>query len=48
MGRNGKVWVKSAGIKETLLVGRTLQETDTQGLDIEEQVKAVKKLMRQV
>ena len=48
VGRNGKVWVKSSGIKETLLVGRTLQETDAQGLDIEEQVKAARKLMRQV
>ena len=48
VGRNGKVWVKSAGVKETLLVGRALQETDTQGLGIEEQVKVVRRLMRQV
>ncbi len=48
VGRNGKVWVKSGGVKETLLVGRALQETDVQGLSLEEQVKAVRKLMRQV
>ncbi|KAK0510259.1 hypothetical protein JMJ35_007653 [Cladonia borealis] len=48
VGRNGKVWVKSGGVNETLLVGRALQETDTQGLGIEEQVKVVRRLMRQV
>ena len=48
VGRNGKVWVKSGGVKETLLVGRALQETDTKGLGIEEQVKIVRRLMRQV
>ena len=48
VGRNGKVWVKSGGVKETLLVGRALQETDAQGLGIDEQVKLVRKLMRQV
>ena len=48
VGRNGKVWVKSGGVKETLLVGGALQETDAQGLGIDEQVKLVRKLMRQV
>ena len=48
VGRNGKVWVKSAGVKETLLVGKALQETDKQSLSIDEQVKLVKKLLRQV
>ena len=47
VGRNGKIWVKSDGVKETLLVGRALQETDAQGLGIEEQVKVVRKLIRQ-
>ena len=46
VGRNGKVWVKSEGIKETLLVGKALQETDTQGLGVDEQVKLVRKLLR--
>ena len=48
VGRNGKVWVESGGIKDTLLIGRALQETDAQGLSIEEQVKVVRKLMRDV
>ena len=48
VGRNGKVWVNSGGVKETLLVGKALQETDAQRLSIEEQVKVVRKLMRQV
>lgn len=46
VGRNGKVWVKSGGIKETLLVGKALQETDSQGLGLDEQVKLAKKLLR--
>lgn len=46
VARNGKIWVKSGGIKETLLVGRALQETDAQGLTIEEQMKVVRKMMR--
>ena len=48
VGRNGKVWVKSGGVKETLLVGRALQEADVQGLGVEEQVKLVRKMIRQV
>ncbi|KAF6222990.1 hypothetical protein HO133_001041 [Letharia lupina] len=46
VGRNGKVWVKSGGVKETLLVGRALQETDREGLGVEEQGRLVKKLLR--
>lgn len=48
VGRNGKVWVKSGGVRETLLVGRALQETDTEGLGLEEQAKLVKKLLRRM
>lgn len=47
VGRNGKVWVKSETIKGTLLVGKALQETDTQGLGLDEQVKLVRKLLKQ-
>lgn len=47
VGRNGKVWAKSEGVKETILVGKALQETDTQVLGVDEQVKLVKKLLRQ-
>ena len=46
VGRNGKVWVTSGGVKETLLVGRALQETDREGLGVEEQGRLVKKLLR--
>ncbi|KAL8896320.1 MAG: hypothetical protein Q9207_007766 [Kuettlingeria erythrocarpa] len=47
VGRNGKVWVKAGGVKETLVVGRSLQETDRDALRIDEQKKLVKKLLRQ-
>ncbi len=46
VGRNGKVWVRSGGVKETLVVGRALQETDREGLGVEEQEKLVKRLLR--
>lgn len=48
VGRNGKVWVKADGVKETLLVGRALVETDGQGLGVEEQVKMVRRMVRQI
>ena len=48
VGRNGKVWVKSGSVKETLLVGKALQETDAQGFGLDEQVKMVKKMLRQI
>ena len=46
VGRNGKVWVKSGSVKETLTVGRALQETDMQGLGVGEQAKLVRKLLK--
>ena len=48
VGRNGKVWVTSEGVKETLLVGKALQETDTKGLGPDEQVKLVRRMLRQL
>ncbi len=48
VGRNGKVWVKSKGVRETLLVGRALRETDRDGLGLQEQGKLVRKLLRQI
>ena len=45
VGRNGKVWVKSGGVRETLVVERSLQETDEGGLGVEEQVKLVRRLL---
>ena len=46
VGRNGKVWVKAGSVKETLLVGKALQETDTQVLRVDEQIKLVKRLLQ--
>ena len=46
VGRNGRVWVKSAGVKEILLVGKALQETDLRNLNVEEQKKLVKRLLK--
>ena len=46
VGRNGKVWVKSEGIRETLIVGRALVESDKRRLSVEEQRSLVKQLLR--
>ncbi|KAL8731697.1 MAG: hypothetical protein Q9181_004218 [Wetmoreana brouardii] len=48
VGRNRKVWVKANGVKETILVGKALQDTDRGALDLDEQRKLVKKLLRQI
>ncbi|KAL9098823.1 MAG: hypothetical protein Q9163_005585 [Psora crenata] len=48
VGRNGKVWVKSERVKDTLAVGGALQETDQKGLGLEEQEKLVRKLMKDI
>ncbi|KAL8701378.1 MAG: hypothetical protein Q9201_004947 [Fulgogasparrea decipioides] len=48
VGRNGKVWVKANGVKETILVGNALQDTDREALSLDEQRKLVKKLLRQI
>lgn len=37
IGRNGLVWVKTDGVRETLLVGKALQESDKAMLGAEEQ-----------
>lgn len=48
VGRNGKVWVKSSGVKETLVVGKALRDTDSDVLNVDEQRKLVKRLLRQI
>lgn len=48
VGRNGWVWVKAESVRETLLVGKALQETDKRLLRLDEQRKLMKKLFRQV
>lgn len=45
VGRNGQVWVKAAGVKETLAVGKALQETDKESLGLQSQEKLVRKLL---
>lgn len=46
VGRNGKVWVKSGGVRETLIVGNVLMESDKGNLHEEEQRKLVKRLLK--
>lgn len=46
VGRNGKIWVNSAGTKGTLSIGKALQETDEQSLGIDEQKKLVRRLLK--
>lgn len=48
VGRNGRVWVKSGGVRETLLVGRALQETDREGLGVAGQARLAKRLLREL
>ncbi len=48
VGRNGKVWISANGVKETLLVGKALQTVDEELLNVDEQKKLAKKLLRQV
>lgn len=48
VGRNGKVWISANGVKETLLVGKALQTVDEEVLNVDEQKKLAKKLLRQV
>lgn len=46
VGRNGKIWIDSKGVKETIMVGRAVVETDTGCLGIEEQRKLVRGLLK--
>lgn len=48
VGRNGIIWVKSGTVKETFIVRNTLQETDAGSLNIPEQEKLVKRMLRQI
>lgn len=48
VGRNGKVWVNSGSVKETVVIGRLLKEVDESGMDVEEQKKAIKKALKDV
>ncbi|KAK8201955.1 exosome non-catalytic core subunit rrp40 [Zalaria obscura] len=48
VGRNGKVWVDSASVKETVAIGKALRETDEKMLDVEQQKKLIKKLLKDI
>ena len=48
IGRNGCVWINSVGTKEILLVGKAVQETDRQNLNVEEQRKLAKRLLKTI
>jgi exosome complex component RRP40 len=48
VGRNGRVWVDSRGVKETLLVGRVLQETDRLVSGVQEQKRLVRRLVKEL
>lgn len=48
VGRNGQVWIKAAGIKETLAIGKALQDTDKESLGLQLQEKLVQKLLREI
>lgn len=43
VGRNGKVWIDSKSVKNTLLIGNALQDTDQKRLKVDEQKKLAKK-----
>lgn len=46
VGRNGRLWINSKGVKETLLVGRAVMETDKGGLGVEEQRRLVRRFLK--
>lgn len=48
VGRNGKVWVDSASIAETVAIGRCLTEADEKDLDLQAQKKLVNKMLKSV
>lgn len=46
VGRNGRVWINSGDVKSTITIGKALQDTDTKELNVEQQVKLVKNLVK--
>ncbi|KAB8356398.1 hypothetical protein FH972_023981 [Carpinus fangiana] len=47
VGRNGKVWINSDAVQTTLAIGKAIRETDERDLNVEDQVKLVRKLARE-
>jgi len=48
IGRNGKVWINATSVKETLAIGKAFAQVDEKQLDVDEQKKLVKKLLKDV
>ncbi|MCJ1308284.1 exosome non-catalytic core subunit rrp40 [Agyrium rufum] len=48
VGRNGRVWVNSAGVMEIYIIGKAIQETDEKMLDLAEQKKLVQRLLKTI
>ncbi|KAM5346863.1 hypothetical protein ACJ41O_009868 [Fusarium nematophilum] len=45
-GRNGKFWVNSESVKTVIAVGRAVQETDEKRLEVGDQKKLVRKIIK--
>lgn len=48
VGRNGRVWVESGSVRETIMIGHLLRRADEEGMDVEAQKKMVKKALKDV
>ncbi|KAI1263787.1 hypothetical protein F5Y18DRAFT_116317 [Xylariaceae sp. FL1019] len=48
VGRNGKLWVNSESVSTVLVVGRAIKDTDENNLNIDQQKKLVRKLVREM
>lgn len=46
VGVNGRLWVDGDSVQEIMVIGRIVQETDENNLDIDKQRKLVAKLLR--
>lgn len=48
VGRNGRVWIDSASVRETVTIGRLLVAADEAGWDEERQRNEVKRALREI
>jgi len=48
VGRNGKVWVDSKGVKSTLAIGKMIQRTDQEGWIVEKQRIMARRLAKEI
>ncbi|KAI5364586.1 Putative exosome complex RNA-binding protein 1/RRP40/RRP4 [Septoria linicola] len=48
VGRNGRVWIDSGSVKETVAIGRLLVSADEQGWEEEKQRSEVKRILREI